>query len=336
MATLILTAADSAGLLDHPSLIYALRRAYIALDQGDATQPVPDPMRAANDNSADGPAYIPMASYAPYLRLYAVKMLADLPLNRNHGIAAQRSTISLYSTDSAECLALIDGKMITRMRTAATTVLATETLARKESTVLGLIGAGALAAEHVLAHHTALDIEKVVVWSRSHGSRERLRTDVASLDLKVEHADEISAVFAQADIVCTLTPSTSPIVLARHIRPGIHLNAVGSPPRPVFSELDPHTLAAADLVTVDHLPLALRESGNIRHAIDAGTLNPADLVALGAVLTGSAPGRAAADQVTIFNSVGFGLQDLVAADLLYRRALTLGIGAQIDLREPAH
>jgi alanine dehydrogenase len=332
MGTLILTAADCEGLLDHPALIEVLSRAFSELATGGATQPVPSPMRGRDDATIDGAAYVPMPAYAPYLGRYAVKLLADVPSNRSAGLPAQRSTIALWSTDTAACLALADGRIVTRMRTAATTALATATLARPGAEVLGLIGSGALAVEHLLAHREVMPLRQVVVWSRSDTSRDRLRQAIAHLDVEVRDASDIAQVFQLADVVCSLTPAEQPIVSADMLRPGLHLNAIGSPPRPSYRELEPGVLAAATLVTVDHRPLVQQESGNVRDALASGAVSDEELIELGAILAGLATGREHANDITVFNSVGMGLQDLVALDLLHRRAQERGIGTEIDLR----
>jgi alanine dehydrogenase len=331
VSTLILGEEDCEALLDHPSLISSLTRAHIELDRGGATQPVPVAMRAPGDTAIDGPAFIPMPAYAPYLGLVAVKLLADIPGNRVHGQAAQRSTVALYCAQTAECLALVDGRVLTRMRTAAATALATTTLARRDSRVLGLVGAGALAVEHVHSHRAVLELDHVVVWSRSVQSCRRL---AAAVDVPVRIAATVSEVFAAADVVCTLTPAEEAIVTAGMLRPGLHLNAVGSPPRPSYRELAPDVFARTGRVIVDTIDIALTESGNVRggqeHLRHLG--RELHLTELGAVLSGSGHGRGNAAEITVFNSVGIGLQDLAALELLHRRALAVGAGSLLEVR----
>ena len=329
MSTLLLRPGQCERLLDHPSLVEALGRAHTELATGGATQPLPVPMRAAGDTRPDGPAYVPMAAYAPYLGVCAVKLLADVPSNRGLGLPAQRSTLALYSAESAECLALVDGRVITRLRTAAVSALATRLLARPGTSVLGLIGAGALATEHVHAFTAVLGVTDVLVWSRSEASARRLDGEV---DADVRIAPSVEAVLAGADVVCTLTPAEVPLVTAGMLHPGLHVNAVGSPPRPGYSELEPGALAGAARVVVDHRPVALRESGNVREAVRRGVVAESDLVELGDVLAGTVVGRGRPEDVTVFNSVGIGLQDLAALELLHRRAVAEGVGDVVDLR----
>jgi len=195
--------------------------------------------------------------------------------------------------------------------------------------VLGLIGAGALATEHVHAFTAVLGVTDVLVWSRSEASARRLDGEV---DADVRIAPSVEAVLAGADVVCTLTPAEVPLVTAGMLHPGLHVNAVGSPPRPGYSELEPGALAGAARVVVDHRPVALRESGNVREAVRRGVVAESDLVELGDVLAGTVVGRGRPEDVTVFNSVGIGLQDLAALELLHRRAVAEGVGDVVDLR----
>lgn len=339
MGTLILTPEQCEALLRPAEVVACLERAHRALATGGATQPAPVAIRAAGDLGPharpDAPAWIPMAAHASYLGVVAVKLLADAPANRALGVPAQRSTVALFDAATAECLALVDGRVLTRVRTAAATALASRTLAPRGSRVLGLVGAGALAVEHVRAHAAIGDLDGVVVWSRTASSRDRFRAQVEALDVAappVKAANDVAEVFASADVVCTLTPADVPLVSAGLLRPGLHLNAVGSPPRPAYRELEPSVLARADVIAVDDVTVAAHESGNVVAALAAGALGVVDLVPLGAVLAGIAPGRTSPEQVTVFNSVGIGLQDLATMHLLHARALELGIGDLVALR----
>lgn len=333
MATLILQADDCRRFLRAGDLVDVLGRAHVELATGGAVQPAPVPMRDPRDGTPDARALVPMAAHAPYLGRTLVKLLADAPAERAAGRPAQRSTVALFA-DDAECLALVDGAVITRMRTAAVSVLATRALARPAPRVLGLLGAGPLAVEHAVAHHEVLGVEEVVVWSRSERSREGFVDAVAARagGLRVTAVEEVYQAVEEADVVCTLTPSERPLVTRKLLRPGLHLSAVGSPPRPEFSELDPDVFEDTDRVVVDDVPVALGESGNVRNALAAGTLRQHEITSLGAVLAGSAAGRVRESDVTLFNSVGLGIQDLAVLDLLHRRAVEAGGAERVRLR----
>ena len=331
MTTLALTSGECETLLDHPLVMRALASAHAALSNGEATQPRPTMLRGEAD-SPDEPllaaSVLPMT--ASWRGLAVVKLLSDAPLNRQRGLPAQRSTVALFDADTAECLALIDGMALTRIRTASATALATSLLAGPSGRTLGLVGAGALALEHVRAHHH-LGYDQVVVWSRTAARVERLAEQVPR-GVSVRAASTPAEVFGRAGVVCTVTPSVQPMVGSADVRPGTHINAVGSPPRPHFRELAEDVLSRADLVVVDAADVALHESGNISAAVAAGSLREYDLVELGDLVIGKHSGRAGDDDITVFNSVGVGLQDLATAELVAARARDLGVGREVAVR----
>ncbi len=209
--------------------------------------------------------------------------------------------------------------------------LATAFLARPESRTLGLVGAGGLAVQHTRALNEVLDLETVLVWSRTPATLERYRQAVADLGITVKSVQTVEEVVRGSDVVCTLTPSRDPLVLGAWFGPGLHVNAVGAPPRPDHREIDGEGLRRSRVV-VDSLATALAKSGEVVLALAEGAVVQADVsVELGVVTAGLAPGRSDAQEVTLFNSVGLGLQDLAVADLLVERARALGVGTELEL-----
>ncbi|MFD7312135.1 ornithine cyclodeaminase family protein [Promicromonospora sp. NPDC059942] len=332
MTTRVLTSEQVEGLVEPAGLLASLDQAHRWLAAGLAVQPAPHALRAPGDRTADGPAVVPMTSFAPELGLFAIKVLADRPRNRAAGLPAQRSTISVYSAETGECVGLLDGRAVTRLRTAAVTALATRALARPGAGTVALLGAGALAHEHALALAHVLDLDEVRVWSRSAVRGGELADSLKAAGLPATSTVDARAAVDGADVVCTLTPAETPLLRADWLSPGTHVNAVGSPPRPEFSEVPPEVFARAAVTVVDARAVALADSGNVRNAIAAGALREADLVELGEVLVGHAPGRTDASGVTVFNSVGIGLQDLAAADHVLRRAADAEAGTMVRTR----
>ncbi|MBO0984381.1 ornithine cyclodeaminase family protein [Rathayibacter sp. SD072] len=328
MTTRIITSEDCEELIEWPGLTAALEAAHRALATGGAVQPVPHALRIPGDTSADGPAVVPMGASAPYLGLAAVKLLIDSPRNRALGAPAQRSTVSLYSSETAECLALIDGRALTRLRTAAVSALATRTLARPDSRVLALVGAGPLAREHALALGSVLELDEVRVWSPSGSSAQVLAAELVANGIAASAPSGLERAVRGADVVCTLTPSVDPLLDASWLADGVHVNAVGSPPRHGYRELAAEVLSRADRVVVDTRGIAFAESDNIRRS----GLGASDVAELGEVLVGRAPGRARAADVTVFNSVGIGLQDLAAAAYVLERAVRTERGVEVRTR----
>lgn len=333
MSTRVLTSTDVERLVDPQVLLEALAAIHRSLARGAAVQPVPVPLRAADDTAPDAPAVVPMMSLAPALGLFAVKVLADAPRNRDVGRPAQRSTITLYSAESGECLGVVDGRALTRVRTAGATTLASRALARPDSRRLTLLGAGALAVEHGRAMARVFDFDDIRVWSRSAESSERAVAALRDAGLPAAAAHAVTDAVRGADIVCTLTPATRPLLTADMLAPGTHVNAVGSPPRREYSEVAPDVFARAARVAVDSRAVCLSDSGNICNAVAEGAVAAGSLVEIGEILEGTAPGRLSADELTIFNSVGIGLQDLVAAHHVLMRAERAGTGTMVVIRD---
>ncbi|WP_328648007.1 ornithine cyclodeaminase family protein [Amycolatopsis sp. NBC_00348] len=315
--TAVLPDDDLAGLVDLGDLIDAVRTAHLDLALGLAEQPIP-----AISTTAGATIVLPMVATSHRLGLTVVKVLTDAPGNRDGDGPAQQSTVVVLDSRTGARLAVMNGGTGTRMRTAAASAVATDTLARNDSRVLGLVGAGPLAVEHVAAIRTVRAIDTVVVWSRSAARVAEFRRAL----LRREHADGVPAldvitasgarqVVETADVLCTLTPSRVPVVEGAWFRPGLHVNAVGAPPRPDHREIDSEGMARAD-VFVDSTAIQLHKSGEALLSLRDGTTTEEDFQhELGAVLAGLAPGRTGHEQITLFNSVGIALQDLAYAAL---------------------
>ncbi|WP_216901293.1 ornithine cyclodeaminase family protein [Nocardia alni] len=306
---LILAHADIAALLDRRAVRQAMEFAHAELAAGRFQNPAPQALPLPDNGSA-----LPMVAVAG--DHVAVKLLTDLPSNRERGLPVQRSTIIITSAITGECVAILDGRAITAMRTAATSAVATKYLALQESSVLGLIGAGNLAIEHAHAIADVRRLREIVVWSRTAETLERFRARTESLDIPTRSADSPESVLARSDIVCTLTPSREPIVSGHWFRPGQHINAVGAPPRRDHREIDSYGMKRARLV-VDSHPTAMAKSGAVGLAIAERAITEDDVrTELGHIIIDPALGRRSAADITLYESVGLGLQDLVTTQFV--------------------
>ncbi|GAB7068352.1 ornithine cyclodeaminase family protein [Mycobacterium hodleri] len=321
---LILTHSEITGMLDRDEVRKAVELAHAGLARGEWHSPAPRAMALAGDGSA-----IPMTASGDALA--SVKMLCDLPANRARGLPVQRSSIMVTSASTGECLAILDGRAVTAMRTAAVSAVATDHLARRDASVLGFVGAGNLAVEHARAIAAVRPIEKMVVWTRSTATLDEFEARTPDVGVAVERVSSPEAVVAAADVVCTLTPSRDPVLLGAWLRPGQHVNAVGAPPRPDHREVDGEAMKRSHVV-VDSHGTAMTKSGGVLLAIAEGAITEDDArTELGQVIVGSRPGRSHAEDVTLFESVGLGLQDLATAELVLARAAELGVGTTVDL-----
>ncbi|MEV0431955.1 ornithine cyclodeaminase family protein [Nocardia sp. NPDC050413] len=323
--TLILSHSDVAALIDRAEVLAAVERAHADLALGTAVVPAPPAV------GVGATAFVPMVAAAESAGAAAVKLLADLPANRERGLPVQRSVILVTSALDGSCEALVDGRLVTAVRTAAASAVATKYLARQDSSTLGLIGAGALAIEHTRAVARVRDIDTVLAWSRSDATVERFRGAIADLGLEVRAMPSPESVTRAADVLCTLTPAREPIVRGAWFGEGLHVNAVGAPPRADHREVDGAAMRRARVI-VDSIATTLTKSGDTLLAIADGAITEAEVsTELGQVVLGRTAGRVGPRDITLFNSVGIGLQDLVTARLLIDKARAQGRGTEVEL-----
>ncbi|RFA10364.1 hypothetical protein B7R54_14970 [Subtercola boreus] len=329
--TLLLSAEQIAGLIGDVDVTEAVEAVFTDLGSGEMTQPAPVTLTGADDG-----IFLPMVARSDRLGLVAVKLMADIPQNAGRGLPTQRSTILVSSVLTGECVAVLDGGIITRLRTAAASAVATRQLARRDSRVLGLIGAGNLATEHVRALRAVSSLSEVIVWSRSAATVERflhsLDSDIRGTTVVAENPQTVAE---NCDVLCTLTPSVEPIVRGAWLQAGQHVNAVGARPRPTHRELDGAAMAAGTLF-VDSAATARAKSGDLLQAIADGSLSvETPLRELGDVMARTATGRTSRDEITVFDSVGLAAQDLAVAARLIDLARLRGAGSDIHLSAAA-
>ena len=327
--TLLLSRSDIQGLVTMAEVVAAVEAAHADVSAGSAAQPAAVALSLPSSSAA----FLAMPALADRQGLAVVKLLADIPDNAARSLPVQRSVIVLVSQETGAPAAILHGQIPTRIRTAAASAVASRHLSRPDSRVLGLVGAGALAVEHVRSHLEVRPIERVVVWSRTSATVFRFMEQIAAdfPNLIVDHAASPAAVFAEADIVCTLTPSREPVVEGAWFKPGQHVNAVGAPPRPDHREIDSAGMARAR-VFLDSVDMAMHDSGDLLLAIADGAITKEEAATeLGDVITGAAAGRTSPDEITLFNSVGLAIQDLAIGGLLIERAREKGVGQEINL-----
>lgn len=327
--TLILSRSDVEGLVTMAEVIAEVETAFADISNGIAAQPAAVAMSLPSSTAA----FLAMPALADRQGLAVIKLLADIPENGARDLPTQRSVIAMVSQTTGAPVAILHGQIPTRIRTAAASAVGTRHLSRPDSRVIGLIGAGALAVEHIRSHLEVRPIERVLVWSRTAATVSRFieRIGCDFPGLAIEGATSPREVFASADIVCTLTPSREPVVEGAWFKPGQHVNAVGAPPRPDHREIDSAGMARARVV-LDSIPMAMHDSGDLLLALADGAITKEQVATeLGDVITGKAPGRTSPDDITLFNSVGLAIQDLAICNLLLARAREKGIGTEIDL-----
>jgi ornithine cyclodeaminase/alanine dehydrogenase-like protein (mu-crystallin family) len=222
----------------------------------------------------------------------------------NVGLHTHHALIVMFKAETGEPLAVMDGRLITEMRTAAASAVATERLARQDASVLGILGSGVQAKSHLAALRHVRTFKEVRVWSPRNAPAFAQRHGVKAT------ATAEDAVRG-ADVVVVAASATTPILHGRWLSPGTHVNAIGAT-RPDWRELDDDLVSRARIF-VDSREAALRESGDVIAA-------RSEVTEIGAVVSGADPGRSSAEEITLFKSVGVAVEDVAAAALVLQQA----------------
>lgn len=257
-------------------------------------------------------------------RRIGVKLVTVFPGNAQRDERAVAAVYALFDAHNGVPLALFDGEEITARRTAGASAYAANRLARADARHLVLVGSGRLARGLVEAHRHVRPIERVSLWSRT---PERARAAAAAMaddGLPVTAVSDLERAVREADIVSCATLSTAPIVRGAWLSPGVHLDLVGAF-NARMRETDDGAIARAELIVVDNRAAALAEGGDIVQAMKSGVIGETDIAAdLADLARGTHPGRTRDDDVTVFKSVGFALEDLAAAEAVFDAGDTCG------------
>lgn len=241
-----------------------------------------------------------------------VKIATVSPDNNSIGKPAVMAQYLLLDGQTGEPEALIDGQRLTLWRTATASALASDYLARQDSSRLLMLGAGALAPFLVRAHAAVRPIRKVSVWNRNRDKADRLAEELLQDGFDAKAVDDIDVALGETDIVSAATISTVPLVHGTSLKPGTHVDLVGAF-SPTMRESDDEAVRKAR-VYVDTRGGALKEAGDIVQAVASGALSEADIKGdLFQLTRGEVRGRESDDEITLFKSVGAALEDFVAA-----------------------
>jgi ornithine cyclodeaminase len=292
-----------------------------ALARGELFQPLRTVARPQN-----GPGFMGLmpAHRGGEHPAYALKEIVITPSNPTRGLDAHQGGVLLHDGETGELVALLNASPVTEIRTAAVSGVATRALARADAERVAILGAGVQARSHAEAMRVVLDDPEVRIWARNQEAAEALAAEVGAIV-----APSVDAALYGAEVVCTTTAATEPVVERRWLSPGAHVNAVGAC-IPTARELDTETVAAASFF-VDRRESALNEAGDYVLAAKEGAIDPEHIQAeLGEVLAGMHPGRRDASELTVFESLGIAVEDLAAAELVVRRAREEGVGAEVE------
>jgi ornithine cyclodeaminase/alanine dehydrogenase-like protein (mu-crystallin family) len=289
--------ADIRAALRWDDLIVAMERALAAFSSGRVLQPVRNMLTIE-----EGKRYLGIMP-AVAEDAMGLKLVSFYPGNAGTGVPTHMAMVLLFRPETGEPLAVMDGRLITEMRTAAVSAAVTNRLASPDSRVLALLGSGVQAKAHLDALAYVRQFNEVRVWSRTPVHAKRFAEEHGAKAMDAESA------VRGADVVVTATNAREPILMGAWLKPGAHVNAVGSP-RPTWRELDDE--AMANLLVVDSREAVLTESGDV-------ILSNASIYAeVGEIFAGVRPSPVS--ETTVFKSVGIAAEDIAAANLVFDAA----------------
>lgn len=326
---LALTRTDVQRLVSMPDAIELMKTAFAELSAGKVDSPLRTviPVPEVHGDALFMPARVPA------LDALGVKIVNVFQENRNRDLPVIHALVAIIDPETGQMLAIMDGTYLTALRTGAVSGAATDLLARPDSRVLVAIGAGAQGATQIAAVCAVRPIERIIAVDRDQAILDRLRDNLSrdwpEVVDRLETTTDAGAV-RDADIICTATTSCTPVFTDADVQPGTHINAVGAF-TPEMQELPPETVVRATVI-VDAVEAVLAEAGDFIIPLEAGQVSRDKFEReLGMVAAGSAPGRANAEEITLFKSVGNAVQDMAVGRRAVDRALAEGVGITLDL-----
>jgi len=326
---LILNANEVQKALPMAEVIAATKNAYAALSAGKAKVPlrIQLPVDAQEAVAIFMPAYL----WGEKGGSLALKAVSVFPRNPKRGLPVIHAAVLVFAVETGKPLALLEGGRLTAIRTGAASGAATDLLARPDSKIGAIFGTGVQGRTQLEAICTVRSLEEVWVYDLDPERVDIFIEEMAGKgpiphDLRI--ADSPRQAISQADIICTATTSPKPVFADEDLKPGTHINGVGSY-TPEMIEIPPETAGRVS-VFVGSQEGVLAEAGEIIAAIEQDLIVPEDLIELGEVIRGNALGRTSPDQITFFKSVGVAVQDAAAARLALDNAQAQNLGQEVD------
>ncbi len=335
MKILIVNQSEVARLLPMGECITAMEEALKALARGEALLPLRQVVMLPNNLGA----LAAMPAYSETLKAIGVKVITVFPGNRGTEYDSHQGAVLLFEGAHGSLKAIVDASEVTAIRTAAVSGVATRLLARPEAGDLAILGSGVQARTHLEAMLIVRSLKRIRVWSRTpdhakaFAERESKRHAV-----EIEPMGSARGTVKDADIVCTTTSSREPVLKGDWLAPGAHINAVGSSVK-TARELDTAAVKKACLF-VDRRESALNEAGDFLIPKAERVIGDDHIRGeIGEVLLDRVPGRTSPTEITLFKSLGLGVEDLAAAHLIYGKATEFNVGVWVELgggRHEAH
>jgi ornithine cyclodeaminase/alanine dehydrogenase-like protein (mu-crystallin family) len=311
---LVLSQADVRRLLDLDELLDALARAFGEVSAGRTSVPPRVAARTPDGLLGVMPGYLPGAGLES-------KLVSVFPGNHDHGLPSHQALIALFDEETGRALALMDGTHITAVRTAAASALSARLLARPDSRVMAILGAGVQGQHHLDAMRRVGEFHEIRVASRNRDHAEALASTLSCARAMTDFEQAVRG----ADVVCCCTDAAEPVIAYEWLQPGAHVTSVGA--NFAGPELDADTVRKGRLFVESRVAFSPPPAGSAELA----GLDPAIATELGELVSGAAPGRESAEQVTVYKSMGHAAEDAAAARLVYDRALREGAGRRVPI-----
>lgn len=315
--------------LPMPTAIDVMRTALRAFAEGAVYQPMRTVLQPPQ---LSGFAFLKPAAVGGDEAAFGLKVITFFPNNPTRGIPAISGFVALFDVETGAPIAILDGGVVTEIRTGAVSAVATAVLARRDAGDLALVGAGVQARAHLAAMAALRPLRRVRVWSRNLATAQAFVAWAAKQGFTVEACDTVREAVAGADLICTVTSSRQPLVDGEWVAPGAHINAVGAF-EPDTRELHTNVVTNARVV-VDSRDEAAKAAGDILIPIEEGAIPPGfDFPELGEVLVGRRGARKSSDEITVFESLGMALEDVAAAAYVASTARDEGLGVAVSFLE---
>jgi ornithine cyclodeaminase len=325
----VLNADEVRKCLPMKATIEAMKGAYAALSAGQAEVPLRLQLSIPDSQAVNlfMPAYFRHAA----TESLAVKIVSVFPENSRRGLPIIHAAVVVLAAETGEVLALIEGGSLTAIRTGAASGAATDLLARPNAQVAAIFGAGVQARTQLEAVCSVRSIERAWIYDPEPARVTKYIDELVGrgpIPEDLRPAASPDQAVAEADIICTATTSQTPVFPDQALKPGVHINGIGSF-TPEMQEIPAETVRRA-LVVVDSLPAALAEAGDLIQTLDQGIILREHIeTELGEIVNGDKPGRTSPEQITFFKSVGVAVQDAAAAHLALHNAQAAGLGQMV-------
>lgn len=321
MALKLLSVSDVKQSITMIEAIEAMERAFVQLAQQKATLPLRTGVPVGKNGLT-----LTMPAYLAQEQILGLKVVSIFPNNVYQNKAAIHGVILLLDATTGEPLILMDAGYLTALRTGAISGLATKYFAQDKASKVAIIGSGAQAITQLEAVAAVREIQRVFVWSRHLENAEKFAKQLES-DYDIQVCKQLSSAVQEADIICTATGSSEPLIHYQDVQPHAHINAIGSH-SPAMREVSEELLKEA-VVIVDQIEAAGAEAGEIISAIAKGKLTKESMIEIGSWLVKKAPDYT--KKLTVFKSVGLAIQDLSVAQVVYQNALKMNLGSSFKL-----